>query len=122
VYADAVAIAVADPARASAMLEDLLALYPKSEDTDDRARQYLTVAARKLEKLRSSLASRADEQLPQLAERLRTAKGMEAVDLEGATRMYRALVNLYRDQPWAKSIVHDAQRRLNELGGDGPRD
>jgi predicted Ser/Thr protein kinase len=117
VYADAVALAATDPARATRMLEDLLALYPNSEDADDRARQYLTLAARKLEKLQTSLASRADEQLPQLAERLRTAKGKEAVDLAAAKRMYRALVNLYRDEPWAKSVVHDAERRLAELEG-----
>jgi hypothetical protein len=118
VYADALALATTDPARAAAMLEDLLALYPKPDDIDDRARQYLTLAERKLEKLRTSLASRADEQLPQIAERLRTAKGMEAVDLSKARGMYRAIVNLYGDEPWAKSVVHDAQRRLSDLEGD----
>jgi predicted Ser/Thr protein kinase len=122
VYADAVALATTDPARATRMLEDLLALYPNPQDADDRARQYLTLATRKLEKLRTSLASQADEQLPQIAERLRTAKGMEAVDLAGAKRMYQALVNLYRNEPWAKSVVHDAERRLAELEGDGRQD
>jgi hypothetical protein len=119
VYADAIALAATDPARAAAMLENLLALYPKQEDAEERARQYLTLAERKLEQLRSSLVSRADEQLPQIAERLRTAKGMEAVDLETARGMYRAIVNLYGDEPWAKSVVHDAQRRLADLEVDG---
>jgi serine/threonine-protein kinase len=119
VYADALALADADPARAAQMLADLLALYPQPEATDERARQYLTLAERQLEKLQASLKHTADEQLPQLAERLRTAKGLETVDDAAARRMYQALVNLYGDEPWAAAVVHEAKQRMMQLDERG---
>ncbi|HYO23979.1 MAG TPA: hypothetical protein VEQ85_03435, partial [Lacipirellulaceae bacterium] len=113
VYAAAVALAEAEPARAAQMLQDLLALYPATED--EAVRQYLVLARRKLEGLQAELDRQSAEQLPQLSERLRTAKGLESVDMDRAEQMYRALVRLYGDQPWASPVVADARQRLEEL-------
>jgi serine/threonine protein kinase len=119
VYADAIALVGTDPARAAQMLADLLNLYPRPDDVDEHARPYLTLAERQLEILSTSLASRADEQLPQLAERLRTAKGLETRDQVAAREMYQALVNLYGEEPWAAPVVKEARQRLSELERGG---
>ncbi len=118
VYAAAVGVAGADPARAADMLADLLALYPDVGDAEDVVKPFLVLAERKLADLREAIDLQASEQLPQLDERLRTARGMETVDLAKAAAMYRALVNLYGDEPWAHRVVATAQRRLRELSGE----
>lgn len=119
VYADAVALAETDPGRAAQMLGDLLALYPAAKDVDASARPYLVLANRQLAKLRKLLDRQAGEQLPQIAERLRTAQGLEAVDREKSKRMYQALVNLYANEPWAAKVVGEARQRLAQLNERG---
>jgi serine/threonine protein kinase len=118
VYADAAALADADPARAAQMLSDLLTLYPP-EKADAAERQFLLLAQRQLDKLQKQLDRRAGDQLPQLSERLRIAKGLEATDLVGAEKMYRALISLYADEPWAATVVGQAKRRLAQITEHG---
>jgi serine/threonine protein kinase len=118
VYAAAVALAASEPARAAKMLADLLALYPDPSDAEEGVKPFLVLAERKLAGLRASLDEQASEQLPQLEERLRTAQGMETVDMAKAAAMYRALVDLYEGEPWARPMVAKAHRRLHELSGE----
>ncbi len=114
VYSDAVALRDADPARAARMLEDLLALYADAKE-GDAAQPYVVLARRQLEKLQESLGRQADEQLPQLVERLHAAQRWEPMNAHRAAAMYQAIVNLYADQPWAASVVDEARDRLKVL-------
>ena len=99
------------------MLEDLLALYPRgARRTPTRTqRPYLVLAERQLAKLRETLDQQAGEQLPQLAERLRAARGL------GSDRRRRRrrrcigrLIDLYGDEPWAAAVVDEARAATRE--------
>jgi hypothetical protein len=117
VYAEAVVLMDSDPVRASQMFEDLLALYSDAEDDDD-VKQLLTLARRQLDQLREAIKTQASEQMPELAERLRAAQIAEHTNAGRAASMYRALINLYADQPWAASVVDEARGRLEALPKD----
>jgi hypothetical protein len=119
VFAEAVKIRDSNPSQAAAMLENLLALYPKdasaSSGLTDEQRTYLTLAERDLAELRSALDKQAAQQMPLLKERLLSAEKLEATAPDSATRMYEALIQLYDQQAWAKPIVEQARARLDAL-------
>jgi eukaryotic-like serine/threonine-protein kinase len=117
IYADAMALVDADPVRAAQMLDDLIALYAAAPDSDP-AQPYLTLARRQLEKLHDKLDNLAAAQLPLLVDRLTAAAGLELVNEQQAISIYRALVNLYADEPWAKSVVDKSRQRLSVLTDD----
>ncbi len=121
VYAEAVAIGDADPARATKLLEGLVALYQPTGSTaavDEEDRAYVVLAQRQLNKLRRTIDQEASEQLPALRERLAAARRLEASAPEQARKMYRAVVDLYGNRPWAASVVAEAAQRLQGLSQD----
>jgi hypothetical protein len=105
--------------RAAALLEDLLALYPtagkQSAALDEHQRANLKIAERELAKLRVQIDKRAAEQLPAIRERARTARELEVSSPEKAAAMYRALIDLYGDEPWAEPVIDEAKVRLETL-------
>jgi hypothetical protein len=115
IYMDALAIDESDPARAAEMLMSLLALYPKAVNEDEDVARILVLAERKLPTLQESVAKQVGEQMPQLEERMRVAHSLEATDRAAAMRMYGALVDLYGDESWAKSVTYAARARLKDL-------
>jgi hypothetical protein len=117
IYAEAVVLMDSDPARASQQLEDLLSLYSDAEGDDD-VKQLLTLARRQLDQLREAIQTQASEQLPELTDRLRAAQIAEHTSSARAARMYRAIINLYGDQPWAAPVVDEARGRLEALPQD----
>jgi serine/threonine-protein kinase len=120
IYAEAIGLEDSNPARAVAMLESLLALYRPggvSADVGEDARPYMVLAERQMERLRGRLDQQASEQLPALNERFAAAGKLEESAPTRAAKMYRAIVDLYGDQPWAATVVEDARARLKALGG-----
>ena len=120
IFSEAMALADANPARAASMLRDLLTLYPRegaakaglNADQGD----YLTLAERQLVKLDARLNREAKEQQPMLRDRALAAERLEKDDPAAAIAMYRALVSLYGDKPWAARVVATARERLVALG------
>jgi hypothetical protein len=78
-------------------------------------RQYLTLAERELTKLRKSIGARAKEQLPMLRDRLLAAERLQATSPAEAAAMYRALIDLYVDQPWAAELIGEAREQLKSM-------
>jgi hypothetical protein len=101
------------------MLENLLALYPTTGPgaggLSEHQRSYLALAERQLARLRAQSTEQAKELLPDLQQRLQAAQRLEDSSPDDAAAMYRALVDLFQHQPWAKSIVDQAQARLELL-------
>jgi serine/threonine-protein kinase len=119
VFTKAARLQNSDPAKSAAMLRDLLALYPRHggarEALDEQMQTYLTLAERQLAKLQTAADQQAAAQLPVLQERLAAAARLEASAAADATAIYRAVVELYADQPWAAPAVDEARRRLAAL-------
>ena len=119
VFAAAIRLREDDPARAAALLEDLLVLYPTAGEQaaalDEDQRTNLMIAERELAKLRLQIDKRAAEQLPAIRERARTVRELEDSSPERAAAMYRALIDLYGDELWAKPVIDQVQARLKSL-------
>ena len=121
IYAEAIGLEDSNPARAVAMLESLLALYRPTgvaADVGEDARPYMVLAERQVERLRGRLDQQAGEQLPALHERFAAARKLEESAPTRAAKMYRAIDDLYGDQPWAAAVVEEARARLKSLGGE----
>lgn len=105
-----------NPERAAAILQDLLTLYPTqgkaAASLSEEMRQYLTLADRELAKLRASIEARAKEQRPMLQDRLLAAERLQATEPAESAAMYRALIDLYGQQPWAAELITEARQKL----------
>jgi eukaryotic-like serine/threonine-protein kinase len=119
ILASATALQESDPARAAQMLEDLLRLFPSTgpaaAELSETHRSYLTLAERQLARLRTQSAEQGKELLPDLQQRLQAAQRLEKSSPADAAAMYRALVDLFQQQPWALPIIDQAEARLELL-------
>lgn len=118
-FSQANALRETNPERAAAILQDLLTLYPSDGSANasmsEDMRQYLTLAERELAKLQKGIDAKAKEQLPMLRDRLLAAERLQAESPEQAAAMYRALIDLYGDQPWAAELIGEARGRLKAV-------
>ncbi|RIK83118.1 MAG: hypothetical protein DCC67_06260 [Planctomycetota bacterium] len=119
VFAEAMSLQGDNPDRAAALLEQLLALYPAGGEAAGELtaeqRNDLELARIELENLRAALRERQARLLPLLDERLAAAAKLEATSPAQAAAMYRALIDLYGDAPWASSVVRQARERVASL-------
>jgi hypothetical protein len=108
------------------MLESLVALYgvpPDESSKDDdapanaarRQSDCIELAQRRLAALREERAEEIKIQLSSLHERLDTARRLSESDAARAKAMYRAIIDLHDQDDWAKDVVADARRRMDEL-------
>ena len=101
------------PERGIAKLEALVNLYEQAGDSGPTG-QCLIAARRRLAELHKEVDERAKAQLGPLEERLTSADELRESDPERARAMYRAVVELYGDKPWAAEPVRRARQALEE--------
>jgi serine/threonine-protein kinase len=103
-----------DTARGMAKLQALVDLYKDSDEVAGPTARCLTLARRRLAKLQAEVEKHAAQQLKLLRERLTAADALRPRDPEGARAMYRAMVELYGDKPWAADAIRRAREALAE--------
>jgi len=111
-YLEAINYARLDPERGMAKLQALLALYDHRTDLSGPTGQCLELARRRLERLREQLHESTSEHLALVNERLDQADRLHHTDPERARAMWRAVIELYREKPWAAGAVRRAQDAL----------
>lgn len=123
------ALASPNPEQSAAKLSDLIDLYdPLGVTADgevatgnDRSaltaddRKWLVLARQELAKLKNQSDEEAKEQLPAIKERMAAAEVVAGVQPEQAKLMYRAIIRLYGDKPWAAAEVKQAREKLETL-------
>jgi len=72
------------------------------------------LARRQLETLRKESEKYAAEQTSLIEERLDAADALRSSDSERAAAMYRAVVTLYAEKPWAAAAVRRARDALKQ--------
>lgn len=113
-YLDALDNAQLQPHRAAARLQAFIALYGGRPDASRMANRCVEAAKEQLEQLRTELAH-ADEDLRQtLAAELRRAGEISATDPQAAQAIYRAIVELYSNEPAAAASVAEAKQALEK--------
>lgn len=128
-YLSALGLVSSDPVQAAAMLSDLIDLYDplgvtadgqivtgndRSALTEDD-RRWLVLARQELKKLTDQADAEAKQELPAIEERLAAAEVVARNRPAEAMRMYRAIIRLYRNTPWAANVVSKAQAALDAM-------
>jgi len=128
IYLSALGIAENDPLSGLARLHSLLALYdptdqsaatepfPSADATKDPNYLWLVLARKQIEELAARVQQQSASQLPLLQKRFEAATKLQPTQPERAAKMYQAIISLYGNQPWAKTIVEEAKHRLAEEG------
>jgi hypothetical protein len=123
------AVASTQVEQSAAKLSDLIDLYDPLGVTangevatgNDRSaltaddRKWLVLARQELAKLKNQSDEEAKEQLPAVKERMAAAEVVAGVRPEQAKLMYRAIIRLYGDKPWAAAEVKQAREKLGNL-------
>ena len=78
---------------------------------DKEAQQYVELAKADLASLNKQIEQRRKDSLQLLNSRLQDADKLSKTDPEAAQTIYRAIVILYADKPWAAAIVDQARQR-----------
>jgi aspartyl/asparaginyl-tRNA synthetase len=73
------------------------------------------LAERRLTQLRKEVEEQAKSQLEMLGKRLDEADAMRTDKPEQARAIYRAVIELYSDKPWAAEPVRRARKALEKI-------
>ncbi len=101
-----------DPERAAARLQALVDLYGHGRDTADSTGKCLELARRQLKRLREDLDQHAVGHFALVQARLERAEQLSHTEPDRARSMYRAVIELYADKPWAANAVRRARTAL----------
>jgi eukaryotic-like serine/threonine-protein kinase len=119
-YVEAMNYVQLEPERGMAKLQAILDLYqqPDRESGLTDQERCLNLVRRRLDQLRAETKKRVEGgkekegQLQLLESRLEAADALRQTDPPRAEAMYRAVVELYRDKPWAVEAVRHAREAL----------
>jgi serine/threonine protein kinase len=115
-YFEAINYVRLDPERAMAKLQALIDLYDHRADSSGPTGMCLELARRRLAQLREQLDRQTAQQLALVDDRLDQAQQLSRTQPEHARSMYRAVIELYTDKPWAAQAVRRARQGLATLG------
>jgi serine/threonine-protein kinase len=113
-YQEAVDNARVNPTKAVLVLQALVDLYDQPGNMDGDTKLCLMLAKRRLEKLREEVDRLAKDQNATLKKRLDAADAMRAASADRAKAIYRAVVELYGEKPWAADVVRRAREALEK--------
>ena len=115
-YLEAVKYAQLDPELGMAHFQAMIDLFSSPKTRSGTTWQCLELARRRLAQLREQSGGQSAEHLTILKERLARADACRKTDPARAAAMYRAVLTLYEDKPWAADAVRRARAALAETG------
>ena len=115
-YLEAIQYAHLTPEAGIARLQSLLALYDQPADHVGVPGQCLELARRRLDRLNQELEAQAPARLELLQGRLDAAERLTTTDPARAVAMWKAVIALYDDKPWAAAAVARARAALARPG------
>ncbi len=110
-YLDAMRTARSDPRQALEALASLIAVYGHEPD-DSTAAACVELARKQRERLLQILEKHEAEHRRELERRLKAADALYAANRADAQAIWRGVIDLYGNQPWASAAVGQAQDRL----------
>ena len=117
-YVEAIGYARFDSERGAAKLRATIDLFDDSgapaSRPSDRAKECLRLAERRLATLEETLSPSEPSHLGELRKQLDRADGLRQAEPERATAMYRAIIELYGNKPWASDLVDRARAALEQ--------
>jgi len=114
-YLSAIRHARLDPDAGIVKLQALVDLYGPGVDLSGREGLCVEGARRRLERLHQQIDEQAPAHLAMIQQRLKKAEQLRADKPQEAEKIYRGVVELYADKPWAAAPVRKAREALEEL-------
>ena len=111
-YIEAINQIGADPRRTEEELRALVMLYTGAGIQDERVLQVLEVARRQLARLAQQARDQAPGYLAVIDRSLKRAQALKVKDPQEARQIWRSIITLYEDKPWAAERVREAQDEL----------
>lgn len=121
-YLEAIQYARLDPQRCTAKLQALIDLYDHQTDRSGPVGQCLELAQRRLAQLRRELDPAVADLRAMVEDRLDRADRLRQAEPDRARAMYRAVLELYGEKPWAAAAVDRARNALTTLDPKSSRD
>jgi serine/threonine-protein kinase len=103
-----------DKAPSDASSGSIKSLEPRDRD-NARESVVVELAKRRIAAMKKEINNQRAAQLAALGERLKTAERLSSTDSAQAMVMYRAIVDLYQHETWARDVVATARERLAEF-------
>ncbi len=113
-YLDAVETGRSRPEEAVGKLQAIVDVYGGQEEASRSTKQVVDLARRQLLRLRAAANESSQSHLNELRGRLAAAKKLQLSDPQAATAIYRGIVLLYQDKPWAAEVVAAAREAIVE--------
>jgi serine/threonine-protein kinase len=114
-YLEVISYERISPEQCIAKLQALVDLYQYSSEMAGPTGDCLTLAHRRMEQLKKDIEKYAPQQLDIIRKRLDEADSLLSTDPKHAQAMYRAVIELYTDKPWAADVVRRAQTALDKI-------
>jgi serine/threonine-protein kinase len=113
-YAEANRYALVNPELALAKLQALIDVYDDGKEGSQLTQHYVRRARLQHALLSKRVERYIGEGRKLIEARLQKADALAATDPESARRMYRGVVELYGDKPWAGELVERAEEALKQ--------
>ncbi len=117
-YLEAIHCLQYDADRALVKLEAIVDLYDGQADPTGPTADCLELARRRVDQLRQQIERQAAKHLAVIKVKLQQAAEIRKTDPSGARRRYRAILELYREKPWAAEPLNRARDALAEIEPD----
>jgi len=114
-YAEAMRTSVASPEAGAAKLQSLIDVYDEGDAGPDTTRHYVKLARVQLKKLQKRIDGYTADGLKLLTARLDEAARIAKQQPAEAEKIYRGVIDLYADKPWAAEQVARASAALAAL-------
>ncbi|MGO8752235.1 MAG: serine/threonine protein kinase [Thermoguttaceae bacterium] len=111
-YIEAENYAWLSPDQGLAKFQALVELYGDRADVNGPIGQWVELAQQQIKRLRANVEAVNAQSLQQVESRLQTADQLRKKDPAAARAIWQAVVELYRDRPWARNAVQRAEAAL----------
>jgi len=117
-FLDALRAERTGPEEAARRFAALVDLFGGQEDAPKATRRCVELAQRRAAQLAAQIDATCRQHLELLEQRIAHADAIRACDPNAAAAIYRGIVALYSDKPWADALVEQAAEALQRLSAD----
>jgi serine/threonine-protein kinase len=108
IYLNATRMAETDPEAAAAKLQALIDVFGQQADVPEETRRCVQLARQQLQELNERIKQSSRQQLVAIEQRLAQAENLRDSDPVAAEAIWRGIIELYADKPWAEDVVRRA--------------
>ncbi len=113
-YSEAMRYSLVNPELALLRFDALVDVYDDGKQNSEAARHYVRLAKLQRKKLQARVSRYVEDGRALLATRLKKAASLSTDNPANARKIYRGIVELYGDKPWAADLVRQAQEALQQ--------